>query len=105
MALSEIVLYTDDDVTVSPDWARILAAEIASDDRIAVSFSRVEPAAHDRSEGFIPDHLVEHPAVVKSLWSKSRIRGMGAGMGVRRRAVLAMGGFDEYLGPGAPYRA
>src|SRR4029079_1375471 len=39
------------------------------------------------------------------LIAKSRARGMGAGMAVRRRAVLSLGGFDEQLGPGGRLRS
>jgi hypothetical protein len=74
-------------------------------ERVAVGFCRVDAAAHDVTKGFIPDHEVERPVLVRSLLSKSRTRGIGAGMAVRRDAVLALGGFDEELGPGAPLRS
>jgi GT2 family glycosyltransferase len=102
---NEIVLITDDDVTVPPDWARNFVAAIAPLDRVAVAFCRVDAADHDDSRGFIPDHAVDRPVLVRSLFSKSRARGIGAGMAVRRDRVLALGGFDEQLGPGAPLRS
>jgi GT2 family glycosyltransferase len=104
-ATNDIVLITDDDVTVRPDWARNFVCELAPLERVAVGFCRVEAAPHDVTQGFIPDHEVERPVLVRSLLSKSRARGIGAGMAVRRGAVLAIGGFDEQLGPGAPLRS
>jgi hypothetical protein len=104
-ASNDIVLITDDDVTVPPDWAASFLAAIASRRRVAVAFCRVDAADHDETKGFIPDHRVERPLLVRSLWAKSRVRGIGAGMAMRRCPVLALGGFDDQLGPGAPVRS
>lgn len=105
LARHPIVLLTDDDVTVPEDWCRSFVAAVRPLDRVAVAFCAVDAAPHDRSSGFVPDHLVNRSTVVRSLSSKSRIRGIGAGMAVRRDAVLSFGGFDEQLGPGAPLRS
>ena len=104
-ATNDIVLLTDDDVTVPTDWARNFHAAIEPMSRVAVAFCRVDAADHDGTKGFVPDHVIERPLLVKSLLSKSRVRGMGAGMAVRRKPVLALGGFDPHLGPGAPMRS
>jgi GT2 family glycosyltransferase len=104
-ATHDIVLLTDDDVTVAPDWARNFHAAIAPMSRVAMAFCRVDAAEHDDTKGFVPDHVIERPLLVRSLLSKSRVRGIGAGMAVRRRAVLALGGFDPQLGPGALLRS
>jgi glycosyltransferase involved in cell wall biosynthesis len=104
-ATNDIVLLTDDDVTVPPDWARNFYAAIEPMSRVAVAFCRVDAADHDDTKGFVPDHVIGRPLLVKSLLSKSRARGIGAGMAVRRDAVLALGGFDPQLGPGAPLRS
>jgi GT2 family glycosyltransferase len=72
---------------------------------VAVAFCRVEPGPHDPELGFIPDHLVDRPVLVRSLLSKSRARGIGAGMAVRRDVAVALGGFDQALGPGGPLRS
>jgi glycosyltransferase involved in cell wall biosynthesis len=104
-ATNDIVLITDDDVTVPPDWARNFHAAIEPMSRVAVAFCRVDAADHDNTKGFVPDHVIEQPLLVRSLLSKSRARGIGAGMAVRRNAVLELGGFDPQLGPGAPLRS
>jgi len=105
MARNDIVLLTDDDVTVPPEWAHDFADAIAPLPRVAVAFCRVDAAPHDVTKGFIPDHFVDRPVLVRSLLSKSRARGIGAGMAVRRDAVLEFGGFDEHLGPGSALRS
>lgn len=105
LASNDVVLLTDDDVTVAGDWARNFHAALEPLERVAVAFCRVDAGDHDRERGFVPDHVIERPLLIKSLWSKSRARGVGAGMAVRRDAVLALGGFDEQLGPGARLRS
>ena len=70
-----------------------------------MAFCRVDAGPHDPDLGFIPDHEVDERLVVRSLLSKSRARGIGAGMAVRRRDVLSIGGFDEQLGPGGRLRS
>jgi hypothetical protein len=40
---------------------------------------------------------------VRTLLGKCTARGMGAGMGVRREELIALGGFDEQLGPGSSF--
>ena len=105
MAHHPIVLLTDDDVTVPEDWCRAFAAAVQPLERVAVAFCAVDAAPHDQESGFVPDHQVNRPIIAKSLSTKSLVRGIGAGMAVRRDVVLSFGGFDEQLGPGAPLRS
>jgi len=104
-ARNDLVLIIDDDVTVAPNWAADFARSLAGMNHVAVAFCAVEAAHHDENVGFIPDHVVHHSQTVRSLFFQSLIGGIGAGMAVRRGAVLELGGFDETLGPGAPFRA
>ncbi|MEO5900012.1 MAG: glycosyltransferase, partial [Ilumatobacteraceae bacterium] len=104
-ARNEYVLIIDDDVTVDPGWAADFASELAATPDVAVAFCDVVAGTHDLTMGFVPDHVVRTSRTVRSPLAKSRIRGIGAGMAVRRDAVLAVGGFDEMLGPGAPLRS
>ncbi len=104
-ASHDIVLITDDDVTVPVDWARRFHGAISALEHVAVAFCRVDAGPHDSGRGFIPEHEVTERLVVRSLLSKSRARGIGAGMAVRRDNVLSIGGFDEQLGPGGRLRS
>jgi glycosyltransferase involved in cell wall biosynthesis len=104
-AHNDLVLITDDDVTVGPNWAADFAGCLAGMSDVAVAFCDVEAAAHDQGAGFIPDHVVHCSRTIRSVFFKSRIEGIGAGMAVRRGAVRDFGGFDEMLGPGAPFRS
>jgi len=104
-AHNDLVLITDDDVTVGPNWAADFAGSLDGMSDVAVAFCDVEAAAHDHGAGFIPDHVVHRSRTIRSVFFKSRIEGIGAGMAVRRGAVREFGGFDEMLGPGAPFRS
>ena len=66
-ASHDIVLITDDDVTVPTDWARRFHAEVSEIEHVAVAFCRVVAGPHDPSLGFIPDHEVDDRRLVRSL--------------------------------------
>lgn len=97
-----IVVYTDDDCSVPPNWVETMAS-LFEDERVGMAFCNVLPGPHDSSAGFIPAYEVERDFVATSVQDKVRARGIGAGMAVRRAAALGIGGFDEMLGPGAPF--
>jgi hypothetical protein len=67
---------------------------------VTVLFCNVLEGEHDASAGFIPAYKRSDRIIVKGFWSKCRARGIGAGMGIRREPIMAMGGFDEALGAG-----
>ena len=104
-ARNDVVLIIDDDVTVGPTWAADFAAAIIDLEDVAVAFCGVDAAPHDERRGFVPGHVVDRSRTIRSLVRKSQIGGIGAGMAVRRNAISEIGGFDEMLGPGAPFRA
>lgn len=102
---SDVVVYTDDDCTVPPNWIAAMAKVFERHPRVAVAFCNVDPAPHNADEGFIPIYVRHDSKLVRTMWDKCTARGIGAGMGVRREAVMAMGGFDNTLGPGGMFRA
>jgi glycosyltransferase involved in cell wall biosynthesis len=104
-AQGEIVLYTDDDCTVPPNWIDVMVSVFDKHPKIAVTFCNVDPAPHDSTKGFIPIYVRKDSKLVRTLWEKCSARGIGAGMAVRRDPVLSFGGFDNSLGPGGKFRA
>lgn len=104
-ATSRIVLITDDDVVVEPDWARTFHDAMMAAPDVAVGFCQVHPGPHSADDGFIPAYEFDTDLTIDRLRDKHRIQGIGAGMAVRRDEVLAIGGFDERLGPGGSFHA
>lgn len=102
---ADIVAITDDDCTVPPDWLPLMAAVFAEHPPVVLAFCNVEAAPHDELTGFVPGYHRTQPVLVTGIRGKCKARGMGAGMAVRREEILALGGFDEMLGPGAAFPA
>lgn len=104
-ATGEYVLYTDDDCTVPPDWVDVITKIFENSPKTAVIFSNVIPGQHDAERGVIPNHIYDQEQTITSLVKYYKSIGMGAGMSVRRDAILAIGGFDQQLGPGSIFRS
>jgi GT2 family glycosyltransferase len=104
-ASGELIALIDDDCEPGVDWLRTLSAAFAVDARIGIVFGNVLPAPHDDRAGFVPAYVRSEPALARGLREKGRIEGMGACMGLRRSTWEALGGFDEMLGVGAPFKA
>lgn len=100
-----IIAFTDDDCEARPGWSAGLRAAFARDSRIGLVFANVDAADYDHDAGFIPAYHVRAFHVATGLGHKARIEGIGACMAIRREAWDAVGGFDESLGSGAPFRA
>ncbi len=105
MARSPIVAITDDDCVVPPDWLHTIEQELQAEPQVMVLYCNVLPAPHDPDAGFVPEFQCSQRLVVHTLQDKWYLRGIGAGMAVRRDQALAIGGFDEALGPGARFKS
>lgn len=103
-ARGNIVAYTDDDCMVEPTWLQEFGDIFHIDPKIAVAYCNVMPAPHDAAAGFIPGYHRHVDKLAKSVHEKRFVRGIGAGMAVRREAALSYGGFDTFLGPGSMFR-
>lgn len=93
-AAGELVLVTDDDCTVRPDWVGV-AWRLARAHPDAILTGRVLPVGDPRS---VPSTKVDPVPVDLS----SERRGgwlFGNNMALPRDAVLELGGFDERFGP------
>lgn len=105
LARSPIIAITDDDCWVPSDWLRTIERELQSEPQAAVLYCNVLPGPHDARAGFVPGYQCSRRIVVNTLRDKWYLRGIGAGMAIHRDRVLAMGGFDEALGPGATFKS
>jgi len=104
LARGEIVVCTDDDCEVPPGWVEQMARAVESQPSAAIVFCRVVAAPHDQRTGYIPSYEFEGNRMLRSVLAGCRGLGLGAAMAIRRDFVLAAGGFDESLGPGARFR-
>ncbi|MFN0144947.1 MAG: glycosyltransferase [Dehalococcoidia bacterium] len=102
---TEFILFTDDDCRVGADWVGHMSDALRGDASAALAFGQVVPAACDPREGFIVGYRVMRRRRLTGRRSKLLDGGIGANMAVRRSTIIALGGFDRYLGPGAEFRA
>jgi GT2 family glycosyltransferase len=100
-ARSELLIITDDDCEVPPDWLDRMASVFHRYPNVAVVYCNVVPAPHDPEVGFIPAYQCDSPRMLTH--PRQGPGGIGAGMAVRKSHVKALGGFDDRLGPGAPF--
>ena len=97
----EIIAFTDDDCIAPVDWLSTIVNIFNIHPKVALLFCNVEAYPHDSSKGFVPTYVRNNDLIVQTLWQKTVARGIGAGMAVRREEFVALGGFDNDLGPGA----
>jgi len=103
-----VVLITDDDCTVPPNWFSGMMEPFEQDPRVGIVFCTVRAVPDDR-----PGHTpaVEQPAnrivdTVSEAWGMARSGlHLGAGMAIRRSTFDDVLGFDELIGPGARFGA
>jgi glycosyltransferase involved in cell wall biosynthesis len=93
-ATRSVVVMTDDDCRVALGWVAAMA-EPFTDPAVGVVFGNVVGLSGVRDVAVPALPPGEPPGVT---WEYAN----GAAMAVRRAAALAIGGYDERLGPGAP---
>lgn len=102
-ARTDIVACTDDDCLTPANWLDSMAAAFEGRANVAVTFGAVSPVPHDPSRGYVPSYEPKEDRIVTSILQKASARGIGACMGLRRSAVLELGGFDPAFGPGGTF--
>ena len=103
---TDVICFTDDDCIVPPDYAVSMAGVFDAHPDAGVVFADVS-AERDDTEGHVPHFAVTEENVIER-FRPSLPRGdlgIGAGMAVRRAAMDDVGGFDNGMGPGAPFGA
>ena len=86
-----------------PGWIDGMARAMAAQPRAVIVFCNVVAPPHDHAAGYVPGIERTEDQLLTSLSGARHGFGLGAGMALRRDAVLAMGGFDESVGPGARF--
>jgi GT2 family glycosyltransferase len=103
MGRSEFVVCTDDDCEAPPNWVAGMATVLEQHPEVGAVFSNVVAGPYDPSRGYVPTFERKSDRLFTSVLSTGGRLGLGAGMALRREAVLAVGGIDEALGPGARF--
>jgi GT2 family glycosyltransferase len=102
---TELIALTDDDCETPTTWLCDLVGAFAVDPRIGIVHGNVLPGPHDRTAGCIPSYVRKEPYLARHLSEKHQVGGIGACMAIRRTVWEALGGFDEMLGAGAPFKS
>lgn len=103
LAAGAIVVCTDDDCEAPPGWVEAMVRVMEAQPRAAIVFCNVTTPQHDRTAGYIPAYERQSDRRLSSLADARHGIGLGAGMALRRAAILALGGFDETFGPGSRF--
>lgn len=103
LATGDIVVCTDDDCEAPVGWAADMARVMTAQPTAAIVFCNVTGGQHDATAGYVPVYRQTRDRILSSIIDARHGLGLGAGMAVRRKAVLGFGGFDEAFGPGARF--
>jgi GT2 family glycosyltransferase len=103
LAAGDVVVCTDDDCEAPAGWVMGMASVMNAHPRVAVLFCNVIAPPYDRAAGYVPAYERDGDRVLSSILEARHGLGLGAGMAVRRQAVLKLGGFDEAFGPGSRF--
>ena len=101
-AAGDLILFTDDDCVVAPDWVAAHVACYQERPDVMLTYATVMPPDwYTGAEGMVPTF---DPASDRNMVRGGRgiVFGMGANMSVRRALFERVGLFDELLGVGAP---
>jgi GT2 family glycosyltransferase len=104
-ATGSVLAFTDDDCTVPADWIARGLERLRSFPDVGLIFGALTAAPHDPAVSLIPSFMPPAFEVHKGLQSAQVRAGAGANMFARRSLFDAIEGFDERLGPGAPFRS
>jgi len=103
LTANPIVVCTDDDCEAPSGWVEAMARVMESQPTAAIVFCNVTTPEHDTGLGYVPAYQRVSDRRLTSLADARKGIGLGAGMALRREAILRIGGFDETLGPGARF--
>jgi glycosyltransferase involved in cell wall biosynthesis len=97
------VAFVDDDCRVQPGWGEALAGELAAHPQVALVAPHVQAGPLPAGEYLeVTTFPVERAALLRGPRLHPSRLGYGVCTVVRRDVALALGGWDERLGPGVP---
>lgn len=96
----DIVVCTDDDCEATPGWLAGIVRVLEENPRAAIAFSNVVAPPYDATTGYVPTYERAQSRVLNHVLDLCSGHGLGAGMALRRSAILSLGGCDETMGPG-----
>ena len=105
LARFPVLAFTDDDCTVPQNWLSEGERLLGENPSVGLVFSALTAMPHDPAELFVPTFLPPSASVEEGLSAAHVRAGAGANMFARRALFDRIGGFDEILGPGAPFRS
>jgi glycosyltransferase involved in cell wall biosynthesis len=105
LSTSDVVVFTDDDCRVAPDWVPTLARVFASDPEAAVVCGRVRVPEELFKLGFAESFEPKIREWKGAYPPFGGDWGITANLAVRRDVVMRVGKFDPMLGAGAPLRS
>ena len=104
-ASGRLFAFTDDDCTVCPDWLTRGHELLEARPEVYLVYGALLAIQHDPSQWFVPTFSPERLEEVSGA-ARARLRGgAGANMFARRGLFERIGGFDDAIGPGAPFRS
>jgi GT2 family glycosyltransferase len=97
-----IIAFTDDDCRPAPGWAATFLRLFAEDRETGLIFGRVRLPPQGTSDDFAASFEPQRRIQKGSVPLPDEDLGIAASFAIRRETLAALGGFDPYLGPGAP---
>jgi glycosyltransferase involved in cell wall biosynthesis len=104
-ASGQLFAFTDDDCTVCPDWLTRGHELLEARREVDLIYGALLAIPHNPSLWYVPAFSPGQLEVVSGA-AKARLRGgAGANMFARRQLFDRIGGFDDAIGPGAPFKS
>lgn len=103
LASGDLFAFTDDDCTVPCDWLTRGQEHMTARPDVELIFGALLAIPHNPSQWYIPAFSPEQLEVVSGAVRARYRGGAGANMFARRELFERIGGFDEAIGPGAPF--
>lgn len=101
-AAHQLIAFIDDDVRVRPGWAAAMATALAAHPGAAFVSGRIDLP---EGQGTLSLTVKEDPTPAEYDRTSAGVLGHSANLGMHREVLIAVGGFDEEMGPGSRWPA